>query len=463
MKKLLLSLAVAAGAAFTASAEEVTITMTSQTNYAEFTIDNFTFKALKNNGGNAPTYNANGKDMRLYAKNTLEIVSPSNITMQKIVFNISTQGKAQQSTITCTPGQIEAQTSGGEVVTWNGEAKDVIFTVGDKNDFGTNTSKTAGQFDFSSIKITYTQNGASKKNAELKFDGTSATVALGEKTFPGLNLTKATTAAVNYESTNPEVATVDHTTGVVTLVALGTTVIEAQTSENDEYYEGIATYTLTVLSDDVVYTDACTTADCGFTSIYATDSFNPWSIDATYGLKASAFKSNKSNASDAVMASPVLDLTGRKNCTLSFEHVLNQFKLNNVMLSTVDEALQYISVVAREEGATEWTKLSNPVLPEAYAWSPWTKSGDIDLSAFDGKNAQIGFRYISTTEIAGTWEIKNVEVKGTKDPSTGVVDTFTDENAPAVYYNLQGVRIDNPSKGLYIKVQGSKTTKVLVK
>lgn len=463
MKKILLSLAVAAGAAFTASAEEVTITMAAQTNYAEFTIDNFTFKALKNKGGSAPTYNTKGGDMRLYAKNTIEIVSPSNITMQKIVFNISAQGKKQQSTITCAPGQIEAQTSGGETITWNGDTNDVTFTVGDANDFGTDTSKAAGQLDFSSIKITYTQTGASKKNAELKFDGTGATVALGEKTFPGLTLTKATTAAVSYESSNTEVATVDPATGVVTLVALGTTTIEAKASENDEYYGGIANYTLTVIPDDVVYTDACTTADCGFTSIFATDTFDPWSIDATYGLKASAYKDNKANASDAVMASPVLDLTGRKNCTLSFEHVLNQFKLNNVMLETVDQALQYISVVAREEGATEWTKLSNPVLPEKYAWSPWAKSGDIDLSAFDGKNVQIGFRYISTTEIAGTWEIKNVEVKGTKDPSTGVVDTFTDENAPAVYYNLQGVRVDNPSKGLYIKVQGSKTTKVIVK
>ena len=313
------------------------------------------------------------------------------------------------------------------------------------------------------VTITYEIAGDTKKNAELKFDGTSATVYMAEKTFPGLTLTKATTAAVNYESSNPEVATVDHTTGVVTLVAPGTTTIEAQASENDEYYEGIATYTLTVLSDDVIYTNACTTADCGFTSIYATDTFNPWSINATYGLYASAFKSSKANASDAVMASPVLDLTGRKNCTLNFEHVLNQFKLNGTMLATVDEALQYISVVAREEGATEWTKLSNPVLPEKYDWTPWAKSGDIDLSAFDGKKTQIGFRYISTYEIAGTWEIKNVEVKGTKDSGTGVVDTLIDENAPAVYYNLQGVRVDNPAKGLYIKVQGNKTTKVLVK
>jgi hypothetical protein len=38
-----------------------------------------------------------------------------------------------------------------------------------------------------------------------------------------------------------------------------------------------------------------------------------------------------------------------------------------------------------------------------------------------------------------------------------------DVSADAEYYNLQGVRIDNPSKGLYIRKQGNKVEKVFVK
>ena len=41
--------------------------------------------------------------------------------------------------------------------------------------------------------------------------------------------------------------------------------------------------------------------------------------------------------------------------------------------------------------------------------------------------------------------------------------TVADENAPVEYYNLQGVRVANPENGLYIKRQGNKATKVLVK
>ncbi len=47
----------------------------------------------------------------------------------------------------------------------------------------------------------------------------------------------------------------------------------------------------------------------------------------------------------------------------------------------------------------------------------------------------------------------------------GIANVVVDnnENAPVEYFNLQGVRVDNPAAGLYIRRQGNKTTKVLVK
>lgn len=38
-----------------------------------------------------------------------------------------------------------------------------------------------------------------------------------------------------------------------------------------------------------------------------------------------------------------------------------------------------------------------------------------------------------------------------------------DANAPVEYFNLQGVRVENPANGLYIKRQGNTVTKVVVK
>ncbi len=45
---------------------------------------------------------------------------------------------------------------------------------------------------------------------------------------------------------------------------------------------------------------------------------------------------------------------------------------------------------------------------------------------------------------------------------TGIESIETDANAPVEYYNLQGVKVANPEKGLFIKKQGSKTTKVVL-
>lgn len=51
------------------------------------------------------------------------------------------------------------------------------------------------------------------------------------------------------------------------------------------------------------------------------------------------------------------------------------------------------------------------------------------------------------------------------DPKGGAVEIIEgiDENAPVEYFNLQGVRVAEPANGLYIKRQGNKATKVLVK
>ena len=43
------------------------------------------------------------------------------------------------------------------------------------------------------------------------------------------------------------------------------------------------------------------------------------------------------------------------------------------------------------------------------------------------------------------------------------LETIEAADTEAEYYNLQGVRVDNPSAGLYIRRQGNKATKVYVK
>lgn len=49
------------------------------------------------------------------------------------------------------------------------------------------------------------------------------------------------------------------------------------------------------------------------------------------------------------------------------------------------------------------------------------------------------------------------------DDQTAITDIDADNDAPAEYYNLQGVRVDNPTAGIYICRKGDKTSKVVIR
>lgn len=46
---------------------------------------------------------------------------------------------------------------------------------------------------------------------------------------------------------------------------------------------------------------------------------------------------------------------------------------------------------------------------------------------------------------------------------SGIADIVADENAPVEYFNLQGIRVENPENGLYIRRQGNKVSKVIIR
>ncbi len=49
-----------------------------------------------------------------------------------------------------------------------------------------------------------------------------------------------------------------------------------------------------------------------------------------------------------------------------------------------------------------------------------------------------------------------------KDTMTGVAEVAMDGLAPVEFYNLQGVKVENPQNGIFVKKQGGKTSKVVM-
>ncbi len=183
-----------------------------------------------------------------------------------------------------------------------------------------------------------------------------------------------------------------------------------------------------------------------------------WTLDTKNKcMKASAYVKGTNYAIDgAYLVSPELDFTGRKNITLSFSTVVNYY-------ASVEASKEECSVHVREIGG-QWSEaLTIPAWPTALGWSPWVNTGEISLEAYAGKKIQVGFKYTSTAEKAGTWEVDKVLVKGEKTGSAIETVEAADADAPVEFFNLQGVRVANPENGLFIRRQGNKVEKVVIR
>lgn len=477
MKKLLLSLAVAAmsATAFAGQVQDVltvsnfktadgkdlavnsyvVATYTSATTGITYTIqgcktqasygEGLQFRSKNNNSGLVITANPKGATFKSAAFKACS--GPTTNNTMEFYGNTTAYSK---------PTDLYGENKGTSIGTLKQNETAAMNASADYNFIGMRS--TNGAVYIETITFTYEIAGVTgKKAADLAFSGNSFEVREGE-TFTAPTLTKATTADVVYSTSDENVADVNATTGAVTIMGAGEAVITAKAAENDEYYAGEASYKITVVAANTIYASALG-EDFTF-EVLSGDLETVWSHDNAYGLKGAAFK-NGVHAAEALAISPVIDLTNYKNVILNFQNAFNNYKLNNTMISVADFK-DYAFIMAREEGATEWKQIAEPTAPEAFSWN-FYDNAPVSLEAYAGKKMQFAYKYVSTAEVAGTWDVKKIAVTGERT-GVDVVENFVDDNnAPVVYYNMQGMKVANPTEGMYIRVQGSKSTKVMIR
>jgi hypothetical protein len=79
------------------------------------------------------------------------------------------------------------------------------------------------------------------------------------------------------------------------------------------------------------------------------------------------------------------------------------------------------------------------------------------------KNEGITAAYIKADDSATSNTVVNFKSLTLTKEAAGVEGIAADSNAPVEYFNLQGIRVDNPENGLFIRRQGNSVSKVLVK
>lgn len=261
----------------------------------------------------------------------------------------------------------------------------------------------------SSITVYYEESN--QVNAELAFAKDAYTAFMGA-TFESPKATTVSNGQLTYASSNPEIATVNEETGEVTPIAVGTTTITATVAATDEYFSGEAEYTLTVATPDALLPYYTSAVGADFTFEQTETESYPWSYNSGY-LKGSGYVSGAVNACEGLAVSPVIDLTSCSAATLDFQQAFNQYRINNQLIEVADFN-GYAYVMVKEDGAADWTELAVPTAPAAFSWDFYSNE-QIDLAAYVGKKIQIAFKYVSTEECAGTWEIKNITVSTTTD------------------------------------------------
>lgn len=371
----------------------------------------------------------NGNELRFYKGADMTFKVPEGNVITKVELTAKVPAKFESAVGTYANG------------TWTGSANSVVIS----------TNITEKNTPISSAVVTYKSSSAPmKKDPALSFSETTASGVVGEA-FVAPTLTKATTAAVVYTSSDEAVATVNAETGEVTLLAAGETKITATAAENDEYNGGSASYTLIVTTPalDVVQEPYSESFETEFGS-FVLDNVNlseglsyVWSIDKKYKCaKASAYVNKKNLPSESWLVSPWIKLSAAEVIrSLYFDHAVSKY-FGNVS----EEATLWIKV----EGG-DWTQITSiayPEVPQDKSFSPFETQA-VSLAGYEGKKIKVGFKYVSTDEAAGTWEIRNFKVSTDVSGINEIKADKLDVNAPV--YNLAGQRVNANAKGILIQ------------
>ena len=135
-------------------------------------IDGFTYDIIdavlsKEAGQTAPCYNNSNKDVRVYADGTLKFSTTDGTILDKIVITIPESGNSHKrmAPITASVGNIDFDDSAW-ILTWTGSASEVTLTVGNKAEWGTETTK-PGRIVISAMEVTTSGQGLERSAAPV--------------------------------------------------------------------------------------------------------------------------------------------------------------------------------------------------------------------------------------------------------------------------------------------------------
>lgn len=164
---------------------------------------------------------------------------------------------------------------------------------------------------------------------------------------------------------------------------------------------------------------------------------------------AIAFEKNTTTANPSRLyhlAAGTIDLRFYKNNTMTISAPADK-EFHSIVFATAstNTNINKLAVITEDSG-----ELVNDATAKTMTWT-----------APAGARIANGFSELKFNA-TGTTRISTIAVV-LKDIAVGVEGIESDSDAPAEYFNLQGVRVAEPENGLYIKRQGNKVSKVIIR
>lgn len=303
-------------------------------------------------------------------------------------------------------------------------------------------------------------NKPAAQAVETQLSFASANVELAQGAEKTIKATVTPSNAVVKYSSSAAVVAVDETTGKISCSAtaeVGATATITATVEavEGEYTAATASYTVTIVAaaqpgeDPMKATETVNLAyeetflnSIGKFKAYdevGIDGQNIWTQSTQYGMVAKAYINNVRYETVSWLYSPNITLGTASKPTLTFSHAGRYLG-----------ALTDVSLWVREADG-EWSQVafSGEVTNANFNYVDNT----IDLTAYTGKTIQVAFKYTSTTEAAGTYEVKNFKIEDTNTPKFSV-----DKNEFTVAATTTSVTINITSNIAWTVTPGSGVT-----
>lgn len=248
-----------------------------------------------------------------------------------------------------------------------------------------------------------------KQDANISYDVTEINYAMGDGEFKTPILNNPNNLTIEYMSDNYNVANVDRETGKVYISGTGSCTITARSKETADFKQGIAQYTINVTDPYLIFRDKFNEIVDGSLGDFTEEGINGcWGI--SWGFASTSPWNTEMNIGEtSVLVSPKMTL-GEKHNTLTFDQ---KFMFVNGTPEKYGEL-----VIRATNGEWEKVNITYPTTEET------VHSGNILLPAkFNGKEVQIGFRYINQDMVNGfygTWTVNNIIVRNVGNESEKV-------------------------------------------